>query len=120
MRRSIAVLFLTSLPALAATPATGPRLLAAGIVTTGDSESHATLAPDGALLYFVKLAPDFSHWTIVETHRSVEGWSAPEIAPFSGRFDDADLSFAPDGQTIYFISNRPEGDGTKAKEETDL
>jgi hypothetical protein len=47
-------------------------------------------------------------------------WGAPVVAPFSGRWDDADLSFSPDGNTIYFISNRPDGDGGERRPDTDI
>jgi hypothetical protein len=84
-----------------------PSLFVPGVVSTGDSESHATLSPDGRTLYFVKLTPDFAHWTIVVSKRVDGHWSEPVIAPFSGRWDDADLSFSPDGDTIYFVSDSP-------------
>lgn len=34
-------------------------------------------------------------------------WRTPEVAPFSGRYSDADPFFTPDGSRFYFISNRP-------------
>ena len=100
--------------------ATGPRLFAPAVVASGDSESHAVLSPDGATLYFLKLTPDFAHWTIVVAQRAESGWSAPVIAPFSGRYDDADVSFSPDGRTLWFVSNRPDRDGDPARADTDL
>ena len=91
-----------------------------GVISTGDSESHATFAPDGNTLYFVKLTPDFAHWTIVVSERTGGHRGPPAIAWFSGRWDDADMSFAPDGNTIYFVSDRPDGDARAARPDTDL
>lgn len=41
------------------------------------------------------------------------------MAPFSGRYADADLSFTPDGETIYFVSNRPRPGGA-TRDYTDI
>jgi len=97
-----------------------PVLFEPGLVSTGDSESHATLSPDGRSLLFVKLTPDFAHWTVVTSERADRGWSEPAVAWFSGRWDDADVSFSPDGTTLYFISNRPEDGEGNARADTDL
>jgi hypothetical protein len=98
-----------------------PALVAPGVVATGDSESHATPSPDGRSLYFVKLTPDFAHWTIVVARATEDGgWGEPAVAPFSGRWDDADVSFSPDGERLYFISNRPDGDAGEARPDFDI
>lgn len=107
--------------AFAVTAGAAPELLAPGVISTGDSESHATPSPDGRSLYFVKLTPDFAHWTVVVSHATPDGgWSEPEVAPFSGRWDDADVSFSPDGQRMYFISNRPDGGEGEARPDFDI
>jgi len=90
-------------------PATGiePALLAPGVVSTGDYESHPAFTPDGAELYFVKSTPSFDFWTIVVSSRGPRGWERPRMAPFSGRYSDADPFITADGRRLYFISNRP-------------
>src|SRR5207237_3444613 len=35
------------------------------------------------------------------------GWSKPEVAPFSGRWRDADPILSLDGKRLYFVSDRP-------------
>jgi Tol biopolymer transport system component len=42
------------------------------------------------------------------------------VSAFSGRWDDADLSFSPDGNTIYFISNRPDDERGERHPDTDI
>lgn len=41
--------------------------------------------------------------------RKVNGvWQKPELAPFSGKYQDGGPTLSPDGKTIYFYSRRPE------------
>ena len=84
-----------------------PIVFGDGIISTGDFESHPAFTPDGLTLYFLKSTPTFSFWTIVVS-RFVDGrWTMPEVAPFSGRYSDADPFITADGKKFYFISNRP-------------
>lgn len=97
-----------------------PVVFAPGVISTGDDESHPTFTPDGRMLYFLRNTPLFDHWTVVVS-RFVDGrWSTPEVAPFSGRFNDADVAFSPDGSSLYFISDRPAAPGGKSRDDTDV
>ena len=96
------------------------ELLGPGVLTTGDDEAHATFSPDGHRVYFIKNSPDFAHWTILVVERQGDSFAEPEVAPFSGRYSDADLSFTPDAETIYFVSNRPRPGGLVALDNTDI
>ena len=92
--------------ALAAQPVQ-PELFGEGVISTPDYELNAAFLPDGRTLFFTKSTADMGFWTIV-TSRLVEGrWTQPELAPFSGEHSDADLSVAPDGRRLVFISRRP-------------
>ena len=82
-------------------------LFAPGIISTGDYESHATFAPDGHEIYFLKMAPNFSRWSIFVSQYKNGSWSQPEVASFSGQYQDADPYVTPDGKHFYFISDRP-------------
>jgi Tol biopolymer transport system component len=93
-------------------------LFAPGVVSTGDDESHAAFSPDGTSLYFLKNTPTFDFWTIVRSRSSNGRWTTPEVAPFSGRWSDADPFLTEDGLKLYFISARPVNG--VAKDDTDL
>ena len=93
-----------------------PALFAPGIISTGGFESHPAFTPDGRTLYFVKSTPNFSFWTICVSHRTNGAWSRPEVAPFSGRYSDADPFITRDGAHLYFISTRPLTAGGEAKD----
>jgi hypothetical protein len=58
-------------------------------------------------MYFLKLAPNFSRWTIFVSRYNNGRWSQPEVAPFSGQYQDADPYITADGKHFYFISDRP-------------
>ena len=88
-------------------PLSHATLFAPGIISTGDYESHATFTPDGGELYFLKMAPNFSRWTIFVSRYKDGRWSKPEVAPFSGQYQDADPYITADGKHFYFISDRP-------------
>src|SRR5690349_12053827 len=57
-------------------------LFAPGVVSTGDYESHPTFTPDGHEIYFLKMAPNFSRWSIFVSRYGNGAWSQPEVAPF--------------------------------------
>lgn len=104
--------------ALAQTPA--PRLLAPGVVSTGDIEFSPALMPDGRTLYFSKGSPGMKRAMWIVVSRLENGaWTTPEIAPFSGRYNDIDPTISPDGKRLFFASTRPT-EATAPKKDFDL
>ena len=101
-------------------PAPRARLFAPGVISTGDDDAHVTFDPDGRHVYYLKDTPDFRHWTIAVVEWTGDGWGAPRVAPFSGRWAEGDLSFAPDGNTAYFVSTRPVAPATEPRGDTDI
>ena len=95
-----------------------PVIFSEGIISTGDDESHPAFTPDGGTLFFLKNTPSFNHWTIVVSQYKNGRWGAPEVAPFSGQYSDADPFITQDGRKLFFISTRPVDD--KPKEDTDI
>lgn len=95
-------------------PGTTPEMFAPGIVSHGFHEHGLTLSPDGEELFFVTSDSHYSQYVIVRVERVDDVWKAPEVAPFSGQFKDGGPAFSHDGKTLYFSSNRPIGEGSKA------
>jgi hypothetical protein len=101
-------------------PAPEARLFAPGVISTGDDDAHVTFSLDGRHVYFLKNTPNFSHWTIAVVEWTGSGWGDPAVAPFSGRWAEGDLSFAPDGESAYFVSTRPVTEGAEARNDTEI
>jgi Tol biopolymer transport system component len=107
-------------PYASAQPITEPRLFAPGAISTGDFESHPAFTPDGRTLYYLKDNPAFTFWTIVVSNFRNGRWTDPEVAPFSGRFSDADPFITSDGKKFFFISSRPVAGQPADKPKDDL
>ena len=84
-----------------------PTVFAPGVISTGDYEVCPQFSPDGGTFYFVKSTPDANFWTIVFSRYESGKWSAPQVAPFSGQYSDADEFITRDGKQMFFISGRP-------------
>lgn len=90
-----------------------------GIICTIDNpEMCAAFTADGKEFYFNRRYKD--RWTIFVT-REVDGkWSTPKHITFSSTYTDRDFTMSPDGQRIYFGSNRPLREGEKLQKSLDI
>jgi len=84
-----------------------PEMIGEGVLSTPDDEFGATPSPDGKTIYFDKTVPPHYLYVICESHLVNDKWSAPEVMPFSGQYRDSDPVLSPDGNTMYFASDRP-------------
>src|SRR5262245_59703679 len=64
-------------------PLNEPTVFGAGVISTGEYDSHPAIMPDGKTLYFVRSTPNFNLWTILVSRFEKGKWNEPEIAPFS-------------------------------------
>ncbi len=94
-------------------PADTPRLFAKGILSDGLSNRDFTISPTGNEIFFTVQGPRFILSAIMHLTLKNGQWSKPEVAPFSGRYRDLEAAFSPDGQTVYFSSDRPVNGRTK-------
>jgi hypothetical protein len=103
--------------AVFARPAPEPALFGEGVISTSADEVGMALSPDGKDAYFVRRTPITVGSPLeVICHSHLQGgtWTTPEIAAFSGQYRDLAPAMAPDGSKLFFISNRPEDDGSRA------
>ena len=90
--------------------ADAPEQVGTGVVSTIDDESGFVLAPDGASAFFTKRSPTTNtppRSVICVTRRINGRWGEPQIAPFSGRYNDFGVAISVGGRRIVFSSDRP-------------
>jgi len=87
-------------------PGRNAKIFAPALVSTIFNEDGSPIfTPDGNEIFWRISGSPFS--TFVSMKRNNGVWSRPEIASFSGQYQDAALSISPDGKKIYFASKRP-------------
>jgi hypothetical protein len=94
-----------------APPGAEPQLFAPGIVSTGMYVRDIAVTPDGNEIYF---GTSLGNFTVIMQSKRVDGvWTKPEVAPFSSNPDyfSYEPHIAPDGQRLFFLSNRPRDGG---------
>jgi Tol biopolymer transport system component len=91
----------------AASNAVATELISPGVISTGLQETSVALTPDGRTLYFMRSDAAESDDTILMSQRHGDRWSTPVVASFSGEWHDSEPTISPDGQRLYFVSNRP-------------
>ncbi len=85
-----------------------------GIISLDNTwDEYISFSPDENLLSFTRQGVDLSHVNrrIYLSEKLNGEWSKPSLAPFSGDYFDRGSSFSPDGNKIYFGSNRPGKNG---------
>ena len=97
----------------ASTPLPSPALFGEGVISTADDDMDATFTSDGASVYFTKSHAGQRLGVIVVAQFRDGRWTAPQVVSFSGRFTDYDPFITPDGQRLFFASNRPLAGSTK-------
>jgi Tol biopolymer transport system component len=76
-------------------------------IATGNSERDMSISPSGDELFYTIQDPKTGYSQIAHLRKSENGMGSPETATFSGKYSDMEASFSPDGNKIYFVSNRP-------------
>ncbi|MGD9347069.1 MAG: hypothetical protein PVH84_14465 [Candidatus Aminicenantes bacterium] len=86
------------------------EIFAPDIVSTEHGEFCSVFSPEGDEFYWsISGAP---YPVIAMMRQNNDRWLQPEIASFSGRYPDLDMSFTPDGKRLFFCSRRPlDGNG---------
>ena len=105
-------------------PGMTPEIFAHGMISQAGFELHSSLAisHDGKEIYFTKLVRDEAPpRNIILLMRYDQGrWIGPQVAAFSGQYNDANPSISADGKRLYFSSNRPIEEGGEVKQDRDI
>ncbi|NJO89140.1 MAG: hypothetical protein HC831_09395 [Chloroflexia bacterium] len=93
-------------------PGDTPKIFAYGKVSTGKENGAITFSPNGKELWFARVYPP----QIFYMENKDGAWTAPTLAPFSGKYKDLYPSLSPDGKKLFFASNRPVKMDAKSEE----
>lgn len=86
----------------------GPELFGAGLFSTSAWDFFIAFSPDQTRALFGRADDTFERFAIHESRVAGRGrWSPPTRPRFASAWSDADPHIAPDGLSVYFISNRP-------------
>jgi len=100
-------------------PGANPELFAAGKVSDAMANRDFTISPAGDEIFYTVQQRDFLSSTIIRIRKLNGSWREPEIAPFSGKYNDLEATFSADGKRLFFSSNRPVVAGVE-KEDFDI
>lgn len=104
---SLSVLQFTLEAQKSATVTTAPVLFMPEKIATGNYERDITFSPGMDEIYYTIQDQKSGYAQIVFIKKTLKGWTLPQTASFSGKYSDMEASFSPDGNKIYFASNRP-------------
>lgn len=86
-----------------------PELYGAGVFTTDAWDFFLAFSPDQSRALFGRADDAFERYELYETRRGADGqWTPPVRPAFASAWSEADPHISPDGDTVYFISNRPD------------
>lgn len=88
-------------------PAREMKVFAPGLITFGTHEHHLVMTPDGQEIFYVIADRYRQHHTIIQVRREGDNWRRPEVASFSGEYNDFAPTPHPDGTALLLCSNRP-------------
>lgn len=90
-----------------------------GIISTRDKAEMCAAFTDKGREFFFNARPN-NNWMIFTTREIKGKWLKPEPLSFSSEFTDRDFTISPDGNSIYFGSNRPPQKGGKGLKSLDI
>jgi len=99
-------------------PGMAPEMFAPGVVSTCLEELNSVFYPNGNEFYFCVHNANFS--TIFMIKSEGKFWIKPKPLPFSSIYNDIDVTISPDGQKLFFSSNRPDSLNGVPKNEHDI
>jgi hypothetical protein len=94
-------------------PRDKPEPFAPDIIFSDNAiHGHIAVTPDGNEIYWIFLCPDYSKKPpTIKVVKKINGiWSEPIEMGFSKPYGVYNFSLSPDGERIYFHSNRPVSD----------
>lgn len=93
-----------------------PQLFEPGLVSTKYPNRDIAISPDRKEIFYT-LQSYKREFSVIMHLMQINGeWMQPIVATFSGPHSDLEPAFSPDGQRLYFASNRPTDKGVDKKD----
>jgi Tol biopolymer transport system component len=73
----------------------------------GQHDDYITVSPKEDFLLLTRLTDDYGKGTIYISEKKNGKWTMPEIVSFSGTYDDSRPFISPQGDRVFFVSDRP-------------
>ena len=83
------------------------QIFAEGSICTYLNERDMAISPDGTEFFYSILSYDNSVRVLMHCQFKSGQWSKPAPAEFAGEYFDLEPAFSPDGNRLFFVSNRP-------------
>lgn len=100
-------------------PGAVPQIFSPEIISTRRNERDMTMSPAGNVMFYSLVMPANNLNVVLFLQFDGFFWSEPEVAAFSGIYNDLEPSYSPDGKKFFFISKRPLT-GRKEKSDWDI
>ncbi len=84
-----------------------PELVAEGIISTALYERDFAISPDGNEIIYTLGNYKQTRRCLVHLKKVGNRWGDPQVLSISGRYQDIEPFFSPDGKRLFFASNRP-------------
>jgi Tol biopolymer transport system component len=81
-------------------------LFAPGAISNEFGNRDMAISPDGNEIFYTMQYLRGLISVIMCTKEANGKWSSPEVASFSGIYNDLEPAFSPDGTKLFFVSNR--------------
>ncbi len=99
---------------------TQPAVFSPGVVSTAAPEFATSFSAEGRTVYFNHASADRSVLRIMQSRFADGKWGRPEpLALSDGTYRDVDPHIGPEGNRLYFCSNRP-GGGSESTDNFDV
>lgn len=97
-------------------PSNSPELFLPTLINSTWNVRDITITSDNTEIFYTIVAPKNKFSVIMTTKEQNHKWSTPEIASFSGQYSDLEPALSPDGNKLFFASNRPDSIGGNPKD----
>ena len=87
-------------------PADSAVIFAEGIISDQFGNRDMAISPNGDEMFYTLQSSNGVVNAILYSKKINGKWTAPEVASFSGLYSDMEPAFSPDGNKLYFSSNR--------------